>query len=59
MNLPKTGAIMVENWEPVYDRPIVMDDVNCHGSENDLFMCSYTMDHNCDHREDVAVLCVD
>ena len=37
--------------------PIYFDDVICTGNENFLSECSYTMDHNCIHSEDVGVVC--
>ena len=36
---------------------IVMDDVSCRGYENTLQACSYRVDHNCDHSEDVGLNC--
>ena len=39
--------------------PILMDDVYCDGSEMALDLCSFYgwERHNCDHSEDVAVVC--
>ena len=37
--------------------PILLDDVRCEGTENNLFDCPHTADHNCDHSEDVGVRC--
>ncbi len=37
--------------------PILMDDVTCTGQEESLATCRYTIQHNCDHSEDVAVSC--
>jgi len=38
---------------------IWLDDVNCRGTERELFFCPSGMfgSHNCDHSEDVAVYC--
>ena len=37
--------------------PILLDDVNCNGTENSLLNCGYTSNHNCHHSEDVGVRC--
>ena len=37
--------------------PILLDDVNCIGTENSLLNCGYTSNHNCHHSEDVGVQC--
>ena len=36
---------------------IVMDDVNCNGTENVLYDCPHTGLHNCVHYEDASVFC--
>ena len=38
---------------------IILDDVNCDGSESNLFECSHPgeLTHNCGHSEDVGVVC--
>ena len=36
---------------------IVMDDVQCTGSESYLTNCSHITNHNCDHSEDAGVSC--
>ena len=36
---------------------ILMDDVNCAGTEGSIFDCSYITNHNCGHHEDVGVTC--
>ena len=40
-----------------YTTPILMDDVDCSGDESSLFNCTYTSDHNCQHYEDIGVIC--
>ncbi len=39
--------------------PITLDNVVCAGTENNLLSCSHNqlLQHNCDHSEDVAVIC--
>ncbi|XP_043945052.1 deleted in malignant brain tumors 1 protein-like [Protopterus annectens] len=39
--------------------PIMLDDVNCQGSESSLMQCSFRgwKQHNCGHGEDAAVQC--
>ena len=37
--------------------PIHMVDMSCTGSESSLILCPHITNHNCDHREDVAVKC--
>ena len=36
---------------------IHLDDLDCDGDEGDIFNCSYTHDNNCDHDEDIGVVC--
>ncbi|KAK7889712.1 hypothetical protein WMY93_025272 [Mugilogobius chulae] len=42
------------------DGPIWMDDLDCIGSEMDIFICPQNRlgANNCDHNEDVAVFCI-
>ena len=39
--------------------PITLDNVVCMGSEDNLLECSHNeiLQNNCDHSEDVAVVC--
>ena len=37
---------------------ILLDDVNCIGTESSIFDCSSTSVHDCVHREDVGVICL-
>ena len=39
--------------------PIFLDNVVCAGTEDNLLSCSHNQifQHNCDHSEDVAVIC--
>ena len=39
--------------------PITLDNVVCAGTEDNLLSCSHNQifQHNCDHSEDVAVIC--
>ena len=38
--------------------PILMDNVNCMGTETKLSDCSHSSVHDCDHSEDASVTCV-
>jgi hypothetical protein len=37
--------------------PIIMDDVSCQGTEASLDRCSYSSSSNCQHSEDVGIIC--
>ena len=37
---------------------ILMDDVECTGSELTLTQCTYLSSHNCGHYEDASVQCI-
>ena len=37
--------------------PIVMDDVNCAGTESSLLSCPFITAHDCSHCEDAGVIC--
>ena len=39
--------------------PILMDDVQCDGSEDSLLECPHSGAHNCQHYEDVGVRCTE
>ena len=38
-------------------RHIILDDVKCSGSEENILNCSYDSVSNCDHSEDAGVIC--
>ena len=38
-------------------RPIILDNVRCSGSEENILNCSYDSVSNCDHSEDAGVIC--
>lgn len=49
---------MVRNiYVPDGNGSILMDDVDCSGTESKLIDCSYTGNHNCRHYEDVGIHC--
>ena len=37
--------------------PILLDNVQCTGTEGSLFNCTYISNHNCVHFEDAGVMC--
>ena len=37
--------------------PIHMDNVRCYGTETQLFNCSFEVNHDCTHSQDVGVIC--
>ena len=37
--------------------PIHFDNVICTGNERYLYECSHSTNHNCDHSEDVGIVC--
>ena len=38
-------------------RPILLDNVACDGSEENINQCDYDTVTNCDHSEDAGVIC--
>lgn len=56
LGYPSVGAAFVGSPGPS-TLPILMDDVACVGTESELLLCSYNMNHNCVHSEDVGVSC--
>ena len=38
-------------------RPILLDNVACDGSEENISQCEYETDNNCNHSEDAGVIC--
>ena len=38
--------------------PINLDNVQCTGTEQSIFNCSFLATHNCVHREDASVVCL-
>ena len=38
-------------------RPILLDNVACDGSEENISQCDYDSVTNCDHSEDAGVIC--
>ena len=38
-------------------RPIILDNVRCSGSEQNILNCSYDSVSNCDHSEDAGIIC--
>ena len=40
-----------------HSRPIILDDVRCSGSEENILNCSYDSISNCNHSEDAGVIC--
>jgi deleted-in-malignant-brain-tumors protein 1 len=58
LGLPYTGAVAYGS--AFFGRgsgPIHLDDVQCTGSENSVFNCTYNPNHNCVHFEDAGVMC--
>ncbi|XP_052251233.1 deleted in malignant brain tumors 1 protein-like [Dreissena polymorpha] len=56
-----SGSTGVSRYEAFFGMGtglILMDDVNCTGSEMTLTQCSYISNHNCDHSEDQGVECL-
>lgn len=53
---PLTG---IDNIYGSGNGSIILDNVVCNGTEDNLFLCSHNnfFDTNCDHTEDVAVVC--
>lgn len=37
--------------------PIHLDELNCTGTEENLWACPATRDHDCGHKEDAGVVC--
>ena len=56
----KYGSTITDHYVPAGKGPILLDGVNCSGSETNLLACSHSGfgNHNCGHVEDVGVTCI-
>ena len=57
-----SSAAPIQGLESEYGSgsvPIILDNVVCNGSESNLLSCQHSpvFEHNCQHYEDVAVVC--
>nr|KAG5695140.1 hypothetical protein BaRGS_017239 [Batillaria attramentaria] len=51
------GQLRQASQYPTQSSRILMDNVACTGTENRLLDCIYSSTHNCNHNEDVALMC--
>ena len=56
----KYASAITDHNAPAGKGPILLDNVNCSGSETNLLACSHSGfgNHNCGHVEDVGVICI-
>jgi len=47
----------IGNAYPTDSGDILLSDVQCGGSEEDIMQCRFATDHSCDHSKDVSVSC--
>ena len=59
LGYPSSGAVSLSNsyFGNGYG-PIWLSQVNCSGSEFNLFNCKLNYDHNCTHFKDAGVQCI-
>ncbi|KAK3599041.1 hypothetical protein CHS0354_012526 [Potamilus streckersoni] len=58
LGLPFNGATAIgSSYFGAGSGPILLDDVNCQGTESSISRCLYSSTHNCQHTEDVGVRC--
>lgn len=56
--LKTAGAIAVgSSFFGVDTTIILMDDVDCDGSETSLLHCNYESSHNCNHENSASIAC--
>ena len=52
------GKLVPSSTDQIGDLPrILMDEVDCKGHENSIFECGFKELSNCDHSEDVSLIC--
>jgi len=57
VNAVSYNGQVIDNSHPTNNSRVLVSEVECVGSEQDIAQCPFVTEHSCDHSKDVAVSC--